>query len=125
MRRNKPWFGPIPSIGKAVIPVSWEGYVVTLAFVLGLGLLQLEVDRIRRSIAMALIIAAYAVVVFLTWEDPDAEGRRGWRETLWNRGTLVWLLVMLAFVAAYAVAGLNACWGCQGYRSAGLTLNPH
>ena len=34
MRRNKPWFGPMPAIGKLIVPVSWEGYAVTLAFVL-------------------------------------------------------------------------------------------
>jgi asparagine N-glycosylation enzyme membrane subunit Stt3 len=72
VRRNKPWFGPLPSIGKAVIPVSWEGYAVTVAFVLGLGLLKLVDDLPRRTIAMALLAAAYGAVVFLTWRnDPD------------------------------------------------------
>lgn len=72
MRGNKPWFGPIPSIGKAIIPVSWEGYAVTIALVLGIGLLKLETDPIRRAIALALLAAAYGLVVFLTWSnDPD------------------------------------------------------
>ena len=69
MRRYKPWFGPIPSIGKAVVPVSWEGYAVTVAFVLGLGLLKLVDDPVRRSIALALLIASYGAVVFLTWSN--------------------------------------------------------
>ena len=72
MRRSKPWFGPMPLIGKAICPVSWEGYAVTVAFVLGLGLLKLVDDLARRSIAMALLAAAYGAVVFMTWGN-DAD----------------------------------------------------
>ena len=62
----------MPSIGKAIIPVSWEGYAVTVALVLGLGLLKWVDDLPRRSIALVLLVAAYGAVVFLTWSnDPD------------------------------------------------------
>lgn len=72
MRRNKPWFGPIPSIGKAMCPVSWEGYAVTVAFLLGMVLLKLVDDVARRAIAMTLLAAAYGAIVVLTWSrDPD------------------------------------------------------
>ncbi len=99
------------------MPLCWEGYAVTIAFVLGLGLSKLVADPNRRSIAMALLVAAYGVVVFLTWENPDAEGGRRWRETLWNRQTLVWLAVLLALAAAMAAANYLGCGGC--YRRAG------
>jgi hypothetical protein len=102
----------LPSIGKAVVPVSWEGYAVTVAFVLGLGLSRLAPDPIRRAIAMALIVAAYGAVVILTWENPDAEAGRGWRATLWNRQTLVWLGVLLVIAAACVAAGYVSCLGC-------------
>jgi hypothetical protein len=73
VRRNKPWFGPFPLLRKAVCPVSWEGYAVTVAFLLGMALMRLEADLTRRAIAIALLAAAYAAVVFLTWSnDPDA-----------------------------------------------------
>jgi hypothetical protein len=63
----------MPSIWKVAVPLCWEGYAVTLAFVLGLGLLKLVEDPIRRAIAAALIVAAYGAVVFLTWSnEPDA-----------------------------------------------------
>jgi drug/metabolite transporter (DMT)-like permease len=107
LRRNKPWFGPIPSIGKAIIPVSWEGYAVTVAFVVGLGLLPLESDPTRRSIALALLAAAYCVVVILTWGDTDAEVRPGRRETLFNKQTLVWLAFLLVLTAALAAAAYD------------------
>lgn len=72
VRRNKPWFGPIPSIGRAICPVSWEGYLATVALVLGLALLKFVDDNTRRAIAAALLAAAYVAVVFLTWSrDPD------------------------------------------------------
>ena len=72
MRRNKPWFGPIPSIGKAICPVSWEGYAVTVALVVGVGLLRLVDDPARRTIAFALLVGAYCAVALLTWSnDPD------------------------------------------------------
>ena len=93
-------------------PVSWEGYVVTAAFVLGLGLLSLEGDLTRRLIAGALMAAAYCAVVILTWDDPDSTGRPGWRETLLNKQTLVWLVVLLVLVAAFAAANY-ACGGCS------------
>ena len=72
VRRNKPWFGPIPSIGKAIVPVSWEGYAVTGALLVGIVLLPLVGDRQREIIAFTLLVAAYCAVVFLTWSnDPD------------------------------------------------------
>ena len=102
----------MPSLGKAIVPVSWEGYAVTVAFLLGFGLLRVEPDLVRRSIALVLLIAAYFAVVILTWDDPDAEVRPRWRDTLWNRETLVWLVVLLVLAAAFAVAGYEACAGC-------------
>ena len=72
MRRNKPWFGPMPSVWKVAVPLCWEGYAVTVAFVLALGLMKLVDDPIRRAIAMALLVAAYGAIVCLTWSsDPD------------------------------------------------------
>jgi len=113
VRPNKPWFGPIPSIGKAACPISWEGYAVTVAFVVGLALLRLESDVIRRAIALALVIAAYTAIVILTWGDPEgAVVRRGWRETFWNRYTLVWLAVLLLLAGALIAAGFVGCGGC-------------
>jgi cobalamin synthase len=98
----------MPSIGKAIIPVSWEGYAVTVAFVLGfVGLIKFVANPIRGPIALTLWVAAYGAIVFLTWEDPDADGRRGWRETLFNRQTLVWLAGLLVLAAAFAAAGYD------------------
>ena len=117
MGRNKPWFGPIPSIGKWFFPVSWEGYAVTGAFALGVALLAFVDDPIRRAIAIALLAAAFGAVVFLTWRRPDAEVRRDWRETLWNRRArtwLVWLVLLLALMAAIAAADSFRCAGCYG-----------
>ena len=102
----------MPWIGKAMVPVSWEGYAVTVAFVLGLGLLKLVDDLNRRAIAVALLVAAYGVIAFLTWDDPDAEVRLSWRERLWNRQTLVWLAVWLVFGAVCVFAGYQSCLGC-------------
>ncbi len=119
MRRDKPWFGPIPSIGKAICPVSWEGYAVTVAFVLGLVLLALEGDPNRRAIAMALLAAAFCAVVVLTWGDPDGPAGRDWRATLWNWQTLVWLAVLLLLAAAF-VAASYACGGCYHMPVPGL-----
>ena len=76
MRRNKPWFGPIPSIGKAIIPVSWEGYVVTVAFVLGMGLLTLEGDLTRRS------GDDFAARVYVFFDVPTRQLSFGQRMTL-------------------------------------------
>ena len=72
VRRDKPWFGPMLSIGKVIVPVSWEGYVVTIALLVGMVLLKLYVhDPIRGSIAFGLMIAAYLAIVLLTWsKDP-------------------------------------------------------
>ena len=119
MPRNKHWFGPIPSIGKAICPVSWEGYAVTVAFLLGLLLLKLVDDLTRRSIAFALMAAAYSAIVILTWGgDSDSRVRRSWRETLWNRQTLVWLAVLVVLAAACVAAGYQQrCPGCS-YRPA-------
>jgi peptidoglycan/LPS O-acetylase OafA/YrhL len=113
VRREKPWFGPIPSIGKAICPVSWEGYAVTVAFLLGMLLLGLESDLIRRSLALALLAAAYCALVILTWGDPDSEDRQGWRETLLNWQTLVWLAVLVALAAAMVTASYQGYpgWG--------------
>jgi hypothetical protein len=100
-------------------PCSWEGWAVTLALLLGMGLLQLESDPTRRAIAMVLVVAAYCAVVIMTWADPDSDERRGWRETLWNRRTLVWLVVLLVFAAAF-VAANYACGGCRRMAVPGL-----
>ena len=72
MRRNKPWFGPMPYIGKAICPVSWEGYAVTVALVVGVGLMRFVDDPVRRVIALTLVVGAYCAVLLLTWsKDPD------------------------------------------------------
>ena len=72
MPRDKRWFGPMPALWKAAVPVSWEGYVVTIAFVMSLPLLKLAGDPIRASIAFTLIVVAYGAIVWLTW-GPDPE----------------------------------------------------
>ncbi|MGZ3272632.1 MAG: hypothetical protein ACXU82_16485 [Caulobacteraceae bacterium] len=52
--------------------MSWEGYAVTAAFILGVVLVRSEHDHTRQAIAFALMAAAYCAVVFLTWSnDPD------------------------------------------------------
>ena len=72
MRPNKPWFRPIPSFFKVAAPVTWEGITVTVAFVLGIGLLRLVDDPVRRAIGLALLAIGYGAVVILTWsKDPD------------------------------------------------------
>ena len=72
LRRNKPWFGPIPSLGKLVCPVSWEGYAATVVFVLGIGASKQVEDPTWRAVALALVAAGYCAVVLLTWDrDPD------------------------------------------------------
>jgi hypothetical protein len=103
---------PSPIFWRAAVPLCWEGYTVTVAFLLGMALLRLVDDLNRRAIATALLVAAFGAIVFLTWEDPDAEVRRGWRERLWNRGTLVWLVVWLVFAAVAVFAGYQSCLGC-------------
>jgi cyclic lactone autoinducer peptide len=106
--------------------VSWEGYAVTVAFLLGMALLQLEGERTRRAIAMALVAVAYCAVVVLTWGDPDSGVRQHWRETLFNRQTLVWLAVLLALAAAFVAANV-VCGGCyhqpvSGWHAGARTL---
>jgi hypothetical protein len=91
-------------------PLSWEGWAVTLAFLLGMGLLRLEPDLTRRSIALALSAAAFCAIVVLTWGDPGSDVRPSWRETLLNRQTLVWLGFLLLLAAACVAAGF------YGYR---------
>jgi hypothetical protein len=93
------------------MPLSWEGYAVVVAFLLGMFLLQLEADPIRRGIAGVLLMAGFCAVVVLTWGDPDGEVR-GWRETLFNRQTLVWLAVLLVLGGAIAAASYVGCGGC-------------
>jgi hypothetical protein len=93
------------SFGKAIIPLTWQGYAVTVAFLLGLGLLRLEADLARRSIATALVVVAYAAVVILTWGDPECASPPDWRTALFNRGTLIWLLVLVVIAAVMAAAG--------------------
>jgi hypothetical protein len=93
------------SFGKAAAPLTWQGYAITFAFLLGLGLLRLEADLIRRSIATALVVAAYGAVVILTWGDPASDAPRNWRRALFNQGTLVWLMVLAAIAAAVVAAG--------------------
>ena len=62
----------MPLLWKVASPVSWEGWAVSIALLLGMGLLRLVEDPLRRSIALALLFAAYGAVVFLTWsKDPD------------------------------------------------------
>jgi hypothetical protein len=77
-----------------------------VAFFLGMALLNLEADLTRRSIAGALLVAAFCAVVILTWGDPDGEVR-GWRETLFNRQTLVWLGVLVVLAALIAAASFQ------------------
>ena len=115
MRPNKPWFGPIPFLWKAVSPISWEGWTVTIAFLLGMGLLRVEPDLTRRSIALALVAAAFSAIVILTWGDPDSDVRPSWRETLFNRRTLVWLGLFALFAAVF----LAACIAAAFYGYAG------
>ena len=93
------------SFGKAAVPLTWQGYVVTVAFLLGFGLLRLEADLVRRSIATALVVVAYGAIVILTWDDPESDAPPDWRAALFNWGTLVWLLVLVAIAAAMAAAG--------------------
>jgi peptidoglycan/LPS O-acetylase OafA/YrhL len=115
VRRNKPWFGPNPITRNPFFPLSWEGRVVMVAFVLGIMLLQLEGDLTRRGIAMVLLFAAFCAVFVLTWGDPDSDGSPGWRKTFWNRQTLVWLGVLLVLCVAVAAASYHAqlCPGCN------------
>jgi disulfide bond formation protein DsbB len=112
-----------------MIPLCWEGYAVTIALVLGFGLLQLEGDPARRAIAMALLVAAYGAVVFLTWSNdsdsdlPDLEVRRGWQRGIFSRRTLAWLIASLVFAAVFVAAGYGAakyggCPRCVFQRSA-------
>jgi hypothetical protein len=89
-----------------------------LAFLLGMGLLRLEPDVTRRGIAFLLIVAAFCAVVVLTWGDPDSDGLPHWRETLWNRQTLVWLGVLLVLGVSIAAASYVGCGGCY-HRPAG------
>jgi hypothetical protein len=118
MRRDKPWFGPTrwtpsPWFWRPIVPVSWEGYAVTVALVLGMALLRLEGDATRRSIAIVLLAAAFCAIVVLTWSDPDAEVSRSWSETLRSWRTLVSLALMLAFAAAFVAAVFVAVsYGC-------------
>jgi hypothetical protein len=102
------------SIWKVAVPVSWEGYAVTVAWFLGMSLLQLEGDLARRSIAITLLVAAYGVIIFLTWADPEGEDR-SWREMLWSRQTVVTLVVLVLFAAVFIGAVYLACrvGGCH------------
>lgn len=95
------------SIGKATVPLTWQGYAVTVALVLGFGLLRLEADLVRRAIATALVVVAYGAIVVLTWGDPESGAPADWRAALFNRGTLVWLLVLAVIAAAMVAAGLH------------------
>jgi hypothetical protein len=105
VRRNKPWFGPIPFLGKGFVPVCWEGCAVTVAFGLGLGLLTMVRAPIQRSVAMALVVVAFGAIVLLTWEDPDTAARRGWRDRLLNKQTAIGSgLMLLLFAAIMATA---------------------
>ena len=70
MRRDKRWFGPMPSLWTAIVPVSWEGYVVTVALIVSLPLLKLVGDPVRAAIAFSLIVVAYGAIVWLSW-GPD------------------------------------------------------
>jgi multisubunit Na+/H+ antiporter MnhC subunit len=88
-----------------MVPLRWQGYAITFAFLLGLGLLRLEADLVRRSIATALVVVAYGAVVILTWGDPESDAPPDWRRALLNRGTLVWLLVLAVIATAMVVAG--------------------
>ena len=100
---------------KPIMPVSWEGYAVIVALLLGMALLRLEGDPVRRAIATVLLAAAFCAIVALTWDDPDAEVRRSWRETLWNWHTLASLALMLAFAAVFVAAVFVAVsYGCSG-----------
>jgi hypothetical protein len=54
MRRSKRWFGP-RLMGMGFAPVSWEGWVLTFALFLGLGLAPL-VAADRRWIVMMLML---------------------------------------------------------------------
>ena len=109
MRKDKPWFGPMRSIWKAAVPVSWEGYTVTVAFLLGMILLGLESDPTRRSLAIALLVVAYFAVVCLTWEDPEAGGGLNWRAALFNWRTLAWVAFLVVLGGAIIAAGYQSC----------------
>jgi len=112
VRPDKPWFGPSPITRNPFFPLRWEGWVAIVAFLLGTMLLRLEPDLVRRGFAEALVMAAFCAIVILTWGDPDSDGLPHWRETLFNRQTLVWLGVLLVLGAAIAAAGLT-CRGCS------------
>jgi hypothetical protein len=78
VRRSKPWFGPAPFINpmtgirSPIWPLSWQGVVVMFALILGLGMAKWGPDHVRGAIAAALVVVAFAVIVYLTWDrDPD------------------------------------------------------
>ncbi len=103
MRRSgedRPWFGPAPRLLKAAAPLTWEGWTVTVAFLMGLMLMRLVEDPLRRAIATGLVVLAYGAIVCLTWGDPDTGERLDWRRALWSRQAPVTLTVVLAVAAA-------------------------
>jgi hypothetical protein len=112
----------MPSLWKAISPISWEGWTVTIAFLLGMGLLRLEPDVTRRSIALALIAGAFCAIVALTWGDPESDVRPSWRQTLLSRQTLVWLGCLLLLAAACVAAGFYGYAG--GYHMPVPGLHP-
>ena len=81
---NRYWFRP-KRVGIGATPVTWEGWVATLAFVLvvlglNLGIIW-TVPRDRAAAAPLVIIVILVIVAFCAFAASKTEG--GWR---WRGG---------------------------------------
>lgn len=73
---NKAWFGPKRLIGWGWTFKSWEGAVASAVFVALLALALTILGGPARYVVGAVILAAFAVLVFLTGDPPGGPGLR-------------------------------------------------
>ncbi|MGH7013823.1 MAG: hypothetical protein ACREEL_06655 [Stellaceae bacterium] len=75
-RSSKAWFAPKQSGYGTGLPIAWQGWAVLVVFFVAVGIVLAELTGPIRFVALAAIVAVFALVCSVKTEG-------GWR---WRRG---------------------------------------
>ena len=73
---SKPWFGPKKHVGWGWSPISWEGYLATVVFLVAVfGSLAVLPRTGSAYIVAAVVFSAFLLLVVLTGDPPGGPKR--------------------------------------------------